>query len=131
MAAFALRSITITGVVLALSGLRVGWLTDRVSVVYVLDQSDSISPELKQAMVHESVSYQNAGRDTMMRGRITVTQSSQGDEQLVLSETVRAVGALMLVLDTSGSMAGQKPAHSLVVKVVFGSVVKRLPSRSH
>lgn len=67
MFALGLRAIVITGVILALSGLRWGWFTDRVSVVYVLDQSDSISNEAKRAMVEYAVTSANRDRVAQRR----------------------------------------------------------------
>ncbi|WP_143544029.1 VWA domain-containing protein [Rhodopirellula sp. MGV] len=49
--AITLRSLVIACVVLALSELQFGWLADRLAVVYVLDQSDSISAESRRAML--------------------------------------------------------------------------------
>jgi len=66
-AAVSLRSLIVMGLILALSGLQVGWFTERVSVVYVLDQSDSVANASRRAMVQYAVD--SVQRDRMSQRR--------------------------------------------------------------
>lgn len=50
MLAILLRGIVIGAVVFAIAGARLAWTTDRVSVMYVLDQSESIHPDQREVM---------------------------------------------------------------------------------
>src|SRR6056297_2969382 len=49
--ALLLRSVVVIGVVLALAGIQLVWTSDRISVVYLLDQSESIPTAKRQLML--------------------------------------------------------------------------------
>ncbi|MCO8125120.1 VWA domain-containing protein [Stieleria sp. TO1_6] len=48
--ALVMRSLVVVSIVMALAGIQWSWTSDRVSVMYLLDQSESIAPRRRQAM---------------------------------------------------------------------------------
>ncbi|TWU24352.1 von Willebrand factor type A domain protein [Novipirellula galeiformis] len=63
--AFALlfRSVVWTGIVLALAGVQLVWVSDRVTVMYLLDQSESIPRVKRQVMLDYVISNVRRHRD--------------------------------------------------------------------
>lgn len=49
--ALLIRSIVVTGIVFALAGIQLVWSTDRMTVMYLLDQSESIPSSRRQLML--------------------------------------------------------------------------------
>jgi uncharacterized membrane protein len=62
-AACLFRTLVFVIIVAALSGVRIGWKNDQISVVYLLDQSESISAADRQAMLDYAVETAREDRD--------------------------------------------------------------------
>jgi uncharacterized membrane protein len=65
--AIVLRSLVLTAIILALAETQWQWVSERLTVIYVLDQSDSIPPEKRSLMldyvVREVARHRNAERE--------------------------------------------------------------------
>ena len=63
-AATLLRSLVVIAIVAAASGFQVAWDTERVAVIYVLDQSDSVDPAARRRMRDYVVQSVRTHRDS-------------------------------------------------------------------
>ncbi len=61
--AILLRSTMVTAIVFAIAGIQIAWITDRVTVIYVLDQSESIDRSKREAMLKYVVDSVRKHRD--------------------------------------------------------------------
>lgn len=68
--ALLLRSLVIISLVLALAGLQWVWVTDRITVVYLLDQSDSIPQALRRRMLDFAIDNARRHRDAAREDRV-------------------------------------------------------------
>lgn len=61
------RAVVVAAIVFALAGVQLVWVTDRTSVVYLLDQSDSIPAERRRQMLEYAIAsvkeHRNAARE--------------------------------------------------------------------
>lgn len=61
--AIAVRSLVVTAIVLALAGIQLVWLSDRLTVLYLLDQSDSIPVAQRRLMLDYAIENVRQHRD--------------------------------------------------------------------
>ena len=68
------RSLVVAAVIAALAGVQLVWVSDRVAVMFVLDQSDSIAREAREPMVDFAIRsggrHRNRGREDLV-GMVT------------------------------------------------------------
>jgi len=68
--AIGVRVSVMTGVILALAGVQLVWVTDRVTVVYLLDQSDSIPAPVRRQMLDFATAAARQHRDQAREDRV-------------------------------------------------------------
>lgn len=61
--AILLRSLVVGAIIAAIAGIQIAWITDRVTVMYVLDQSDSIDEARRVSMLDYMVDCVREHRD--------------------------------------------------------------------
>ncbi len=69
LAALAFRSIVMLLIILAVAGIQWVWISDKVTVIYLLDQSDSISRVKRDTMLSYAIQSVQAHRDDARRDR--------------------------------------------------------------
>lgn len=68
--AIGMRVVVMSGVILALAGVQLVWVTDRVTVIYLLDQSDSIPAPVRRQMLDFATAASRQHRDQAREDRV-------------------------------------------------------------
>lgn len=68
--AVAIRATVLTAIIFALAGVQAVWVTDRVTVFYLLDQSDSIPAEARRRMLDFAIAASRQHRDRAREDRV-------------------------------------------------------------
>ena len=68
--AIAFRTAVVTAIVMAIAGVQVVWQTDRVTVLYLLDQSESIPEEKRAQMLEYAIENVRLHRDATREDRV-------------------------------------------------------------